>query len=96
MASYSYNCVSCGEVTLHLPMGTAKPVMTCPECSLEVRRLYSSPHIGISRSDPTMKLIDDTARTADEPDVVDALPDSGLMRRQAYTHDPRHQKLPRA
>jgi len=95
MASYLYNCKNCGEIVVNLPMGTAEPLIACPECSEEAQRLFSSPHIGISSSDSKMNLIENTKRSADEPEVVDALPDSGRVKKQAVTRDPRHQKLPR-
>ena len=95
MVSYSYRCAGCGEFTLRAPMGSAKPLETCPTCASVAKRVYVAPRIGVSPADPRMRLIDATKKSADEPRVVDAVPCSGVRRPQPVTCDPRHRSLPR-
>lgn len=42
------------------------------------------------------RLMDSTAASAHNPAVVSQLPGSPGARKQQYTHNPLHQKLPRA
>ncbi|MDR2565316.1 MAG: hypothetical protein LBC97_04520 [Bifidobacteriaceae bacterium] len=95
MVSYTYRCSTCGKFDRFAPMGAGGTNTSCPTCAKSARRVFTAPRIGRSSTDPRMKLIEATERTACEPQVVDSLPPAGRRSRQPVTHDPRHAKLPR-
>lgn len=93
MPIYEYRCPDCGDFERLLPMGAATPRSACPGCGSASRRLMSGP--GLSRAgSPAARLIEDTERTASEPDVV-AAPPPRPARPSRTTGNPLHRTLPR-
>ncbi|MDR2373509.1 MAG: zinc ribbon domain-containing protein [Bifidobacteriaceae bacterium] len=95
MVSYTYRCSVCGEFDRRAPMGGGGANAPCPTCDTKAKRVYRPPRIGRSPSDPRMRLIEDTKRSACEPQVVDSLPAAGRRSRGASARDPRLAALPR-
>jgi putative FmdB family regulatory protein len=93
MTLYEYRCAACDAVELNFAIGQAPQSAECPGCGRQVRRVFSPPRLSIAGTS-AYKLLDSTARSAHEPDVVSGLPGSKAPR-QRYTHNPLHQKLPR-
>ncbi|EMY34902.1 regulatory protein [Arthrobacter crystallopoietes BAB-32] len=93
MTLYEYRCAQCDAVELNFAMGHAPQSADCPVCGLKVRRVFSSPRLSVAGSN-AYKLVDSTARSAHEPEVVARLPQRKTAA-QRYTHNPLHQKLPR-
>jgi putative FmdB family regulatory protein len=93
MPTYEYRCPECAVFDLICGMGEAPDSTPCPSCGTTARRKMSAPHL--SRAGSTeFRLIDDSKRSAHEPQVVTGLSGTG-KKRQAYTANPLHQKLPR-
>jgi putative FmdB family regulatory protein len=95
MVSYTYRCESCGAFEVRAAMGMGVLGTACPRCAGPAKRVFTPPRVGRSPSDPRMRLLDATKRSAFEPQVVDSVPGRGRRRRQAVTRDPRHSALPR-
>lgn len=70
-------------------------VATCPHCGQQARRRMTAPRLSQAGSS-AYRLMDSTAASAHNPAVVSQLPGSPGARKQQYTHNPLHQKLPRA
>ncbi|WP_299039416.1 hypothetical protein [uncultured Pseudokineococcus sp.] len=95
MATYQYLCVRDGPFDVSAPIGTASPVLPCPACADEGRRVITAPMLSRGSS-PAMAALDRSARSAHEPEVVTSLPPSGRPRpRPATTAPPSLQRLPR-
>ncbi|MCW2131774.1 FmdB family zinc ribbon protein [Arthrobacter sp. VKM Ac-2550] len=93
MTLYEYRCAQCDAVEMNFAMGQAPQSTECPGCGREARRVFSAPRLSIAGTS-AYKLLDSTARSAHEPDVVSGLPGKKTPK-QRYTHNPLHQKLPR-
>lgn len=92
MAIYSYRCAIDGPVDVRRPIGTAPATIACPACGATSARMITAPMLGLA--DPTrMALLDRTAASRFEPDVVSSLPTG--PRPAAPRLDPRTRKLPR-
>ncbi|WP_081747682.1 zinc ribbon domain-containing protein [Arthrobacter sp. Br18] len=95
MPIYEYRCARCSTFEVHHPMGAAPDVESCPVCRTPSKRRISAPNISHAGS-AAVKLIDATALSASEPQVVTSrLPSSGRKKSQPYTRNPLHRKLPR-
>jgi putative FmdB family regulatory protein len=98
LPTYSYRCPVCGPRDLLRPMAHAASVAACPTCEREMRRVYGAP--ALRHLNPAVRsALDASARSADAPDVVSAVPTGPRDRRRRpptrYTTDPRHARLPR-
>ncbi len=94
MTVYRYACPDCGDVEASFPMGSAPGAVVCPRCGERAERVFTAPHVSIAGK-TAYKLIDAAARTAHEPQVVTALPSTGVKRPARITTNPLHRKLPR-
>ncbi|WP_210403824.1 FmdB family zinc ribbon protein [Salinibacterium sp. UTAS2018] len=92
--AYEFSCAEHGHFDKRAPMGDIPQVASCPVCSGDAPRVFSSPLLNLGDSG-ARRLLDATNATADAPRVVGA-PPSGSRRPQRVTYDPRAQKLPRA
>jgi len=76
-------------------MGSAPDTVDCPTCRAPARRLMSAPHLSAAGS-AAFGLIDSSARSASEPEVVEsALPGRRSGSGAQFTANPLHLKLPR-
>ena len=91
MPTYLFRCAGCGDLEARFPMASVPPDVSCPDCAGTARKVPTAPRVGRGSS-TTMRLLDATARSADQPAVVGALPS---RRPTASTRDPRHARLPR-
>jgi putative FmdB family regulatory protein len=93
MPTYGFRCASCGEFDLVRPMSAASAAAGCPTCGATAPRVYGAP--ALRGQDPGLRrALDASARSADAPEVVGAVP--GRSRRGTRTTtDPRHARLPR-
>ena len=93
MPTYGYDCVHCGAFELVRPMAQVAEPAACPQCGNPGRRVWGAP--ALRGVDPAVRrVLDASARSADAPNVVRAIPPSD-RRGFNYTTDPRHQRLPR-
>jgi putative FmdB family regulatory protein len=93
LPTYGYQCGPCGGFTLVRPMAQAGDPAECPDCGSGARRVFGLP--ALRSLDPRLRdAMDASARSADAPPVVSAVP--GRSRRATRTTtDPRHARLPR-
>lgn len=95
MPIYEFRCDTCAPFEQVHPMGSAPAAVDCPTCRAPARRLMSAPHLSVAGS-AAYRLIDGSARSAVEPEVVDAaLPGRRPGAASPYTANPLHRKLPR-
>ncbi|MCJ0947536.1 zinc ribbon domain-containing protein [Rhodococcus erythropolis] len=94
MPLYEFRCTGCGPLERSFAMAEVPQSISCPQCSLESKRVVSSPRLTHSSS-TAMGLLDSTARSAHEPAVVSgSLPGRGRQSAPT-TSNPLHRKLPR-
>ncbi|QNG19912.1 zinc ribbon domain-containing protein [Rhodococcus triatomae] len=95
MPLYEFHCADCGPFEQSFPMATVPTAADCARCLRPARRVVTTVRWGRGSS-PQMRLLDRTARSAHEPDVVAAPPPSrsGPSTAQPSTN-PLHRKLPR-
>jgi hypothetical protein len=95
MATYVFRCAEDGVFEVRCPMGSAGRTAPCPACSAEGVRVYAAPMLGLA--DRRLGgMIDRTAKTRWEPEVVTSIPPGGRRRRPNVTpSDPALRKLPR-
>ncbi|WP_255408467.1 zinc ribbon domain-containing protein [Cryobacterium sp. N22] len=92
---YEFRCDVCARFEQTHPMGSAPDTVDCPTCRAPARRLMSAPHLSAVGS-AAFGLIDSTARSAFEPEVVEsALPGRRSGAGAQFTANPLHRKLPR-
>ncbi|WP_083521607.1 FmdB family zinc ribbon protein [Arthrobacter luteolus] len=73
MATYVFCCPDCAEFELLLPMSELVPVLECPQCGLESRRVYTAPALtGTHRA--TDRARNAAEASAESPSVVRSLP----------------------
>ena len=93
MPTYRYRCGDCGGFDLVRPMAQAQACESCPACGNAARRVFGLP--AVSFVEPGLRnALDASARSADSPRVVTAVP-GRAHRATALTTDPRHAMLPR-
>lgn len=66
----------------------------CRVCGARARRAVTAPHLSRTGSS-AFRLMDRSAKSASEPEVVSSLPPASGRQRQATTRNPLHAKLPR-
>jgi putative FmdB family regulatory protein len=91
--TYAFRCTGCGEFEVVAPMSAASASAACPACGEPAARRYGAP--ALRGTDPGLRgALDTSARSADSPEVVTAVPGRprGGVR---TTTDPRHARLPR-
>ncbi|XGU19566.1 FmdB family zinc ribbon protein [Rhodococcus sp. 3Y1] len=92
MPLYEFRCTGCGPLRAVVRDGRSAPVDYLPQCSLESKRVVSSPRLSHASS-AAMGLLDSTARSAHEPAVVSgSLPGRGRQS-PPTTSNPLHRKL---
>ena len=74
MAIYEYRCDEDGVFEVTLPLGTAPPAITCPECGGQARRVFTKPMSRSSAPRALVAAIEHEEKSRDEPDVVTSLP----------------------
>jgi putative FmdB family regulatory protein len=47
MTVYAYRCGEDGPVDVVRPLGTAPPVVPCPTCGREARKMITAPRLGL-------------------------------------------------
>ena len=95
MPIYEFRCDVCARFEQTHPMGSAPDTVDCPTCRAPARRLMSAPHLSAAGS-AAFGLIDSSARSASEPEVVEtALPGRRSGSGAQFTANPLHRKLPR-
>lgn len=96
MPLYAFRCPAGTEFDRTYPMSEVPAAVACPECGASARRRMSAPRLSVAGS-AAYRLMDSTAATAHEPQVVSSLPGAGPGPRGGarVTHHPLHQKLPR-
>jgi putative FmdB family regulatory protein len=93
--TYGYRCGRCGGFELLRPMAEAAAATACPQCREPARRVFGAPALG-GRNPGLHRALDASARSADTPDVVTAVPTAGRRTPGVRTTtDPRHARLPR-
>jgi putative FmdB family regulatory protein len=90
MIVYTFRCSSCGAFDERMRMGTAPPVVRCPTCGTEARRVWSAPRV--VGSSPASRARAAEERLNDRPRVVTAQPSRPSP---SPLTDPRQRRLPR-
>ena len=65
MPAYDYRCPECGfmdEVTHGM---TEKPIYDCPDCDVEMKRVFSVPHLGHGKTIEQKRFSDRSAQESD-------------------------------
>lgn len=93
MPHYSFRCAEGCTFDVSYSMADVPSATTCPACGGAARRRVSAPYLSRA-GDSAYQLIDRTARSAHEPEVVSRLPAVGAPPRRITTN-PLHSKLPR-
>lgn len=94
MPIYEFRCQQCSVFEESHRMDSVPDMVSCPTCRRPAPRKISAPRLSVSGS-AAFKLIDATKRSAHEPEVVSSLPAAGRRKKQQYTENPLHRKLPR-
>lgn len=94
MPIYEFKCASCRAFEAVFQMGSAPDVLGCPECGRPAKRRITAPKLSRTGTS-AFRLIDQSKRSAHEPEVVTGLPASGSKKVQPYTGNPLHRNLPR-
>jgi putative FmdB family regulatory protein len=95
MPLYEFRCADCSDFEQTHPIGSVPDSTACPLCGAPARRRMSAPHLSIAGS-AAYRMLDSTAKSAVEPNLVSApppAPHSG--RAQRVSANPLHRKLPR-
>ena len=93
MPLYEFACPQGHATEASYSFAAVPASIDCPACSVRARRRMVAPHLGRGSS-TAMRLLDATARSAHEPEVVRGTA-PGSRRATPVTTDPRHAKLPR-
>jgi putative FmdB family regulatory protein len=93
LATYSYVCKPCGPFEVRAAIGEASDSAVCPTCRKSARRVFSPPMLYRTPA-AIAGLYEEEERSRDSPRVVDRITGTP-RRRQRYTHNPLHRKLPR-
>ena len=94
MPLYEYRCSTCSGFELSFPMGQAPAASSCPQCGDPSPRRPSVPRLSLG-STGARRLLDSTARSAEQPDIVRSVPANGSRPASRTTTNPLHRKLPR-
>lgn len=97
MPLYAFRCPAGTEFDRTYPMSEVPASVDCPECGAAARRRMSAPRLSVAGS-AAYRLLDSTAASAHEPQVVTSLPGTGRPGAPGgarITRNPLHQKLPR-
>lgn len=94
MPSYSYRCTAGCIYDARFDMAAVPREMECRVCGSEAHKLITAPYLSRAGGS-ALGLIESSARSAHEPEVVSQLPQQGRKRTQPVTTNPMHQKLPR-
>ncbi len=73
MATYTYRCAQCDCFDIVQPMSSVRPTHVCPDCGVEAKRVYSAPGLA-TMPRGLHRVADAAAASADEPQVVQAIP----------------------
>lgn len=93
MTRYTYRCDDHGVFESSAPMSRSAEPSECPACGLVSRRVIAAPSLNLGDGS-ARRLLDSTARSASEPEVVASLPSQRLGPRQV--RNPATLKLPRS
>ncbi|UOQ58157.1 zinc ribbon domain-containing protein [Leucobacter allii] len=94
MPSYSFRCSAGCRFDARFAMSEVPAETVCRVCGAEARRTITAPHLSRAGT-AAFGLLDRSARSAHEPEVVDRLPARAPGRAQRTTTNPLHAKLPR-
>jgi putative FmdB family regulatory protein len=81
MAIYEYRCESDGAFEVALPIGTAPPSISCPECERPSARVFTNPMLGTFAPKELVAALNHQEKTRHEPDVVTTLPPRAARKR---------------
>ena len=96
MPTYLFRCADGCQFDAVHPMSAVPAQLPCPDCGGTARRIPTAPHLARTSSS-AFQLMDRTARSAHEPDVVQSLPArAGRPTATRTTTNPLHSKLPRS
>jgi putative FmdB family regulatory protein len=95
MSMYEYRCDQHGSFDLQTSMGDAQPRTACPECGLQVPRVFTAPMTSSTPRSVT-SVLDRTEKSRYEPEVVSSLPRRPAHQRTPTAPaNPALQRLPR-
>ncbi|MFI8595264.1 FmdB family zinc ribbon protein [Microbacterium sp. NPDC078428] len=95
MPTYTFRCREGDVFEERHSMADVPANAVCPQCAQPAVRLPSAPHLSAAGSS-AYGLIDRSARSAHEPEVVrGGLPGAPRRSGGGYTSNPLHRKLPR-
>lgn len=95
MPIYEFRCEICARFEQSHPMGLVPDLVDCPTCRAPARRMMSAPHLSAAGS-AAFRLVEKTARSASEPEVVESTrPERRSGTGASVTTNPLHRKLPR-
>lgn len=95
MPTYSFRCASGDRFDAHFSLSEVPTSTECPQCREPAERVMTAPHLS-SAGSAAFGLIDRSARSAHEPEVVSGrLPGAPRRVGGGVTTNPLHQKLPR-
>lgn len=94
MPRYSFRCTEGCAFDASYPMADVPAATDCPSCGGTAVRRVTAPFLSNSAS-AAYRLIDRTARSAHEPEVVKRLPAGGGAPSPRITRNPLHRNLPR-
>jgi putative FmdB family regulatory protein len=92
MPVYAYRCGEDGAVDVVRPLGAAPPVLACPTCGRDARKMITAPRLALGDR-ARVAAIDRAEASRTEPAVVTAPPPRPA--RPAPRPDPRTARLPR-
>jgi putative FmdB family regulatory protein len=95
MPIYEFRCGQCADFEQSHPLNSVPEVTDCPACGGPARRRMSAPYLSVGGS-ATYRLLDETARSAVEPEVVAAPPPAPRpVGARRVPINPLHHNLPR-
>ncbi len=95
MAVYEYRCDHDGPFDVSRPLGTAPASVPCEVCGAPARRVYSAPMLR-SPHQAAIAALDQSKRSAHEPEVVTSVPSAGRRRHTRTAQmTPQLARLPR-
>ncbi|WP_399521787.1 FmdB family zinc ribbon protein [uncultured Gulosibacter sp.] len=94
MPLYEFRCPDRHVSVALLPMSTTTRERECPDCGAVAQRRVSAPAV-FTANRAAVSAIDAAKRSAHEPQVVSALPNSGVKAPARLTQNPVHRGLPR-
>lgn len=93
MPIYTFKCADGDIFEKHFSMASVPDELECSTCGQQAARIITSVRLSRAGS-PVHTLLDQTARSAHEPEVVSSLP-GAPRKQQPVSQNPLHRKLPK-